>query len=273
MNDLTTIPKSDERGGDVLPGWKQDDIAVFKAGLDPSNKLTWPQLRSFLELCIHLKLDPRRKQIHATAHWNSNTNRLELTPIISIDGFRLIAERTGKYAPGSPTVYIQGDEGNLVGATVFIKKMTGDGTWHETSETAFLSEYMPQNEKKAFFWRKMPSVMIAKVAEARALRRAFPDAFSGIYGEEEMHQSKENETENSPNESTKEPSSAVAVPIADPEFIDSLKAELEDYPDLKARVLEFVNETFNGDWYAIPQATYQMIAGRVYKEARKACNG
>lgn len=38
-------------------------------------------------------------------------------------------------------------------------------------------------------WRKMPRVMLEKCAEAKALRRAWPDDFSGVYVEEEMDRS------------------------------------------------------------------------------------
>ena len=186
MSNELMIPESIENAVELLPGFTRDDIVDLRASIDPSQQLTWSQLKVFLELCTSVNLDPRRKHIYPIPRWNKKTGRMDLTTVTSIDGLRLVAERTGRYAPGKPTLFIHNADSVLLGATVFVKKMTGDGTWHEVSETAFLHEYKPKSPNN--FWDNMPSVMISKVAEARSLRRALPDTFSGIYGEDEMAQ-------------------------------------------------------------------------------------
>jgi phage recombination protein Bet len=137
----------------------------------------------FLHICKRTGLDPFSKQIYAIPRGN------QMTIQTSIDGYRLIAERTGKYSPGrEPTFEITLD-GKLVSSTSYVKKMTSDGTWHEVGATAYYDEYVQSyNGKPSQFWNKMPRVMLAKCAESLALRRAFPAELSGIYTEDEMKQ-------------------------------------------------------------------------------------
>lgn len=165
-----------------------ESIRAIKNMIDPTGKLNDSQIDLFMHVCKTRNLDPRLKEVFAIPRYNSGSGKTELTIQVSIDGLRLIAERTGKYSPGSPTEFIYNEKGDLIGATSFVKKLTADGTWHEVSATAFLSEYKPSEQKKAMFWNKMPAVMIEKCAEARALRRAFPSDFSGLYSQEEMDQ-------------------------------------------------------------------------------------
>lgn len=137
------------------------------------------QLEIFLHVCKHTGLDPFLKQIYPVMR------KGQMTIQTGIDGYRLIAERTGRYSPGREATYLYNKEGGLVCATAYIKKMTQDGTWHEVSASAFFNEYNPGVGP---FWQKMPHVMIAKCAEVLALRKAFPAEMSGLRSDEEMEQ-------------------------------------------------------------------------------------
>lgn len=137
-------------------------------------------LQIFLLVCQRTGLDPFMKQIYSIPRGGQRTIQT------SIDGLRLIAERTGKYSPGKESIYTYDDKKNLVSSTSYVKKMTKDGTWHDISATAIYSEYNPGG--KNTFWSKMPHIMLAKCAEALALRKAFPAEMSGIYTKEEMDQ-------------------------------------------------------------------------------------
>lgn len=140
----------------------------------------------FLHVCKRTGLDPFMKQIYSIPRGGQRTIQT------SIDGLRLIAERTGKYSPGKQSIYEYNENKQLLASTSFVMKMTADGTWHEVAYTAMFAEYNPG---VGSFWKKMPHVMLSKVAEAAALRKAFPAEMSGIYTKEEMAQSDKQDDE------------------------------------------------------------------------------
>ena len=147
------------------------------------------ELELFMHLCTRTGLDPFARQIYAVKRKDTMTIQT------GIDGYRLIAERTGRYAPGREPSFSYDKEGRLISATSFIKKQTKDGSWHEVAATAFYSEYVQtfynketRRQEPSQFWQKMGHTMTAKCAEALALRKAFPDVYSGIYTSEEMQQ-------------------------------------------------------------------------------------
>ena len=137
------------------------------------------ELQLFFHVCQSTGLDPMLKQIYSIPRGEQRTIQ------VSIDGLRLVAERTKRYSPGKESTYVYKEDGSLFSATSYIKKQTQDGTWHEVAATAMLCEYNPGNNA---FWKKMAHVMLAKCAEALALRKAFPAEMSGIYVQEEMAQ-------------------------------------------------------------------------------------
>jgi len=78
----------------------------------------------------------------AAATSTRSTRQVFYTPqgiIVSIDGFRAIAERTGCYAPG-PTRYEYDENKALVAAYVTVRKLVA-GTWFDVEESAFYEEY------------------------------------------------------------------------------------------------------------------------------------
>lgn len=136
----------------------------------------------FLHMAQRCGLDPRANQLYIVKRggkWTIQTG---------IDGFRLIADRTGKYA-GS-------DDAEMIGETecgkypasakVTVYKMV-EGQRCPFSATARWSEYYP-GPAAGGQWHKMPCVMLGKVAEALALRKAFPADLSGLYTDTEMDQ-------------------------------------------------------------------------------------
>ena len=134
------------------------------------------ELQLFLYRCRNLGLDPLKSgQIYFVKYGSSPG-----TIVVGIDGFRSKASRTGKLA-GIKRGVTRNDKGAVTGAWAEVFR----SDWREPArEEVSLAEY---NTGRAM-WAKMPETMIKKVAEAAALRMAFPDDLGGTYVTEEMDQ-------------------------------------------------------------------------------------
>ena len=146
------------------------------------------QLALFLYTCKKTGLDPLAKQIHCIVRQTKNGPQMSIQT--AIDGYRLVADRSGKYAGNDDPIY--DDEANPTKATVTVYKIVS-GVRCPFTATARWSQYFP-GEAQGFMWRKMPHLMLGKCAEALALRKAFPAELSGIYTNEEMQQAESVET-------------------------------------------------------------------------------
>jgi phage recombination protein Bet len=124
-------------------------------------------------------LDPVLRQIHAVKRQG------KMAIQVGIDGFRLIAGRTGEYAGCDETEY-EYEGTQLKRCKLTIYRMV-KGIRCAFTATARWSEYVPEGNQ-AFMWKKMPETMLGKVCEALALRKAFPADLSALYLDEEMHQ-------------------------------------------------------------------------------------
>lgn len=163
------------------------------------------ELQLFFHACKKNGLDPLMKQIYFVKRGGKGTIQM------GIDGYRLIADRTGRYSPGQEPSFTYDKEGKLLSATAHVKKMSLDGTWHVASATAFYNEYKPAYQSD--FWTNKPHIMLSKCAEALALRKAFPKELSGMYVKEEMgNKSLELEDEETVDPTTME---IVASPMAE----------------------------------------------------------
>jgi phage recombination protein Bet len=127
-------------------------------------------------------LDPFAKQIYAIQRGG------QMTIMVGIDGLRVLASRGGKYRGSGDTQWC-GPDGAWVDvwlqktppAAARVAVMHADYD-RPIVEVATMAEYGQQGG----LWRSHPSVMLAKCAEARALRRAFPAECSGLYESSEI---------------------------------------------------------------------------------------
>jgi phage recombination protein Bet len=166
---------------------REDQIDLIKRTI--AKDATNDELKLFLYQCERTGLDPFAKQIYSIKRQGKMVTQ------IGIDGARLIAQRTGRYA-GQDGPYWCGDDG--VWKDVWLTKDKPRaakvsvylmGVERGTPGVAHWDEYAPIfNGKLADMWIKMPALMLAKCAEMLALRKAFPQELSGLYSAEEMSQ-------------------------------------------------------------------------------------
>jgi phage recombination protein Bet len=144
------------------------------------------------------------KQIHFVPRFNKKAGKNIPTAQTSIDGFRLIAARTGKYGgsmnakltvrlkTGTKAVlpheeYDPEEVSEIVSGTISVINKDFDQPQTATAIFKAYAQTFPDGNLMGF-WQKGPDVMILKCAESLALRKSFPQELSGLYTNEEMGQ-------------------------------------------------------------------------------------
>ena len=178
----------------VSHGFAKDQVDLIKRTI--CKGATDDELTMFVQTSQRLGLDPFARQVFAVKRWDGNERREVMSIQVSIDGFRLVAERTGKYAgqlgpfwtaDGKEWVEVWLDTKPPAAAKVGVMR-------HDFKEpvwsVATWDQYKQQKRDGGLtsMWAKMGPLMLAKCAESLALRRAFPNELSGVYTAEEMSQ-------------------------------------------------------------------------------------
>lgn len=154
------------------------------------------ELGMFVEVCNRLRLDPFAKQIHAVKRWDSSLQREVFSFQVGIDGFRLVAQRTGDM-DGVEGPFWCGPDGKwddlwTLPDPPFAAKVAvyRKGIARPFIGIAKYESYVARKKdgQPNSMWQKFGDAMLAKCAEALALRKAFPVELSGVYTHEEMQQ-------------------------------------------------------------------------------------
>lgn len=183
----TAIATREQSTGGALAMWNDEQIDIIKRLICPD--ATDTELALFGQVCQRTGLDPFAKQIYGIKR------KGRLTIQTGIDGFRLTAQRSREYA-GQEGPQWCGEDG--VWRDVWLSKehpaaarvgVYRTGWTRPVWGVAIWNEYAQYyNGKPGDLWAGQPSNMLAKCAEAQALRKAFPAELSGVYGKEEMDQ-------------------------------------------------------------------------------------
>lgn len=148
-----------------------------------ANQLTQNEFDLFISIAKARGLDPVLGQIHAVVRGQGDKAKVNFQ--VGIDGFRLIAARTGEFGGRDETAF-EYKNGKLDRAKVTVFRFV-NGVRCPWTASARWDEYFP-GEQMGFMWKKMPETMLEKCAEAKALRMAFPNDLFGLYEDAEMDQ-------------------------------------------------------------------------------------
>lgn len=146
-------------------------------------------LALFMAMAQQYHLNPFKKEIYATYIWDKSRQKEELVPIVSIHGLRSLCRRSTNptYTHTGGCQFEFDDDKNLVSATVEVFGRFGNSAPQSISSyTAFFDEFAKRTKDGDLnaMWSRMPRVMLAKCAEANALRMGFN--LGALYIEEEV---------------------------------------------------------------------------------------
>ncbi|WP_275792665.1 phage recombination protein Bet [Prescottella equi] len=226
----------------------QQVAALKQLGVDEA---TDGDLQVFFHQCQRTGLDPFARQIYMIGRrqkeWNPRTREetwsTKYTIQTGIDGFRLIASRTGQLDGYEDTLWC-GQDGKWT--DVWLKreapaasKVTVIRNGARYPAVALFTEYAGLTNKGELtkMWREKGALMLAKCAEALALRKAFPQDLSGLYTSDEMQQAN-NSQESAPapqrqRQQSQRPTSITEALTPEPEPV---VVDMESLMDAAARL-------------------------------------
>lgn len=206
------------------------NMTTVKQYLKGGGQASDEELVLLINLCKQNNMNPFTKEVYFVKYGSQPAQI-----VVSRDFYRKRAMANPNFAGIEVGVIVQEEDGtikNLDGAFK-TKKQELVGAWARVHMKNFeipihvavaYDEYVQLKEGRPNkMWSAKPCTMLTKVAESQALRMAFPDEFSGTYGEEEYPEQKQPREVNG----VKEPSREEIETFDQNKYFEQKKAELE----------------------------------------------
>lgn len=233
---IVALPTSSDRSQ-----WTSEEAALVEAAglvrVERNGEKTLaprPVVAAFLQHVQRTGLDPIARQIYCIARKSRGQVRWQTQ--ISIDGARLVAERSGQYRGQTPTewtadgvtwvqVWLSKEMPRAARVGVyregFAEPLFTVATWdsYAVYEDVWENGHKTGEQKLSAMWAKFGPLMLGKCAEMLALRKAFPMELSGLYSAEEMDQASPQE----PSKTATTTGEHEAPPVAPPEWLEQAR--------------------------------------------------
>lgn len=175
-------------------GFTRDQVDLIRRTLAP--QATDDELALFIGHATRTGLDPFARQIFLVPRrQNVNGSWVEVhQTMVSIDGARLVAQRSAKYRGQTPPewcgpdgawrdVWLSDEPPSAARVAVVHADYPDRPVWGIARYSSYVQTVKDGGPNAT--WRRMPDVMLAKCAEMLALRKAFQQDLSGLVLEEE----------------------------------------------------------------------------------------
>lgn len=226
-----------------------DLIRVLGESLYPGAK---PEnIMLVLSYCRAAGLDPMLKPVHIVPMWDSNARKMRDVIMPGIGHYRVQASRSGSYAGKTEPEFGPDQTKTFTNklvtfpewCKVTVRRVVGNVVAEFTAKERWIENYATEGRDTSnpnAMWTKRPYGQLAKVAEAQALRMAFPELL-GAETAEEM----EGKTLDA------EPRLVNPEPKPAPEKGGKAKAQLDSFANVKpkddTKVDEKTGEVLDGE--------------------------